>query len=71
MTMKIVCDVSFGYLRLYWLAITSFYQVIVYKFDVFLAVFNVGDYRRQAVGNKSSTHEFFNPLNKEAQVIRQ
>ncbi|XP_071810154.1 6-phosphofructo-2-kinase/fructose-2,6-bisphosphatase 1-like isoform X2 [Asterias amurensis] len=34
-------------------------------------VFNVGDYRRQAVGNKSSTHEFFNPLNKEAQVIRQ
>ncbi|XP_038067358.1 6-phosphofructo-2-kinase/fructose-2,6-bisphosphatase 1-like isoform X2 [Patiria miniata] len=33
-------------------------------------VFNVGEYRRQAVG-KPSNHDFFRPDNKEAQLIRQ
>ncbi|XP_022097632.1 6-phosphofructo-2-kinase/fructose-2,6-bisphosphatase 1-like isoform X3 [Acanthaster planci] len=33
-------------------------------------VFNVGEYRRQAVG-KPSNHDFFRPDNKEAQIIRQ
>lgn len=37
--------------------------------SVLLTVFNVGNYRREAVGAKQ-TSDFFNPLNKDAMQLR-
>ncbi len=47
----------------------SIYNYIIVNINDTVLVFNVGQYRREAVGTKKS-YEFFDPNNKDAQDAR-